>query len=84
MEQRASGLIRSAKENGKELPVGADGILSGDNSEFIIGYDGRTYIEGLSANNLVTISTDNGECVASFGFAAVDDQQVEIGPVICK
>lgn len=69
---------------GKHLKVGSEGTLSGSGSEFIIGYDGRTYMEGLSANNTVTILMDNDKCVASFDFTPVEDQQVEIGPVVCQ
>ncbi len=69
---------------GEYLDVGAEGILSGSGSEFIIGYDGRTYLEGLSSKNTVTIVLDNSECIASFAYTAAQDEQVEVGPVVCQ
>jgi len=68
---------------GDYLKVGDEGILSGSNDEFVVGYDGRSFLENLSARNSVLISTENGECTANFEFTALKDDQVEIGPLIC-
>lgn len=70
--------------NGEYLKVGDEGTLSGSGTEFVIGYDGRTYIESLSENNTVTIKRQDGECIASFSYSSIQDQQVEIGPVVCQ
>lgn len=86
------GIVTEAKNavvvftdaNGENLDVGLEGSLTGSDAQFVVGYDGRTFVEELSDHNSVTIMTNNGECVASFDFSALEDQQVEIGPIICQ
>ncbi len=82
--QAKNAVVVFVDKNGENLEVGTEGKLVGSDNEFIVGYDGRTYIEGLSANNSVTIITESGECAASFEFTSAEDQQVEIGPVVCQ
>ncbi|MCF6321385.1 MAG: fimbria/pilus outer membrane usher protein [Rhizobiaceae bacterium] len=82
--QTRNAVVIFSDENGEFLKVGAEGLLAGSGSEFVVGYDGRTYLEGLSTNNTVTIQRDGKECVGNFDFSPIDDQQVEIGPVICQ
>ena len=82
--QARNAIIILTDANGKYLPVGSEGNLSGSDIDFVIGYDGRSFIEGLSASNTVSVSTDNGPCTANFDFAALEDDQVEIGPVVCR
>jgi outer membrane usher protein len=69
--------------NGKPLAVGSKGKLDGSDVDFVVGYDGRTFVKDLKGTNAVTVSLEKGECHASFDYAAVSDHQVLVGPVSC-
>ncbi len=81
--QTSNAVVIFTDANGVFLNVGDEGTL-GNNNEFVIGYDGRSFLEGLSAKNTVSIITGKGECRAEFDFSASQDTQVEIGPVVCR
>jgi outer membrane usher protein len=70
--------------DGKPLAVGSKGKLDGGDREFIVGYDGRAFVQDLKDANTVTVSLEKGECHASFGYTAAADHQVLIGPVTCQ
>ena len=69
--------------NGKPLAPGAEVRLEGREEVFMVGYDGETYLEGLKEHNRVSVSTDTGECHASFTFRPGKEVQPVIGPVTC-
>ncbi len=76
---------------GRPLRVGATGALqpglrgtSAAAPEFTVGYDGRAFIENLSADNEVVVRLEAGSCHARFPFAPRDKAQVSIGPVRCQ
>jgi outer membrane usher protein len=50
----------------------------------VVGYDGRAFVQGLGATNTVVITEPAGECRATFPFAAKDNTQVVIGPLVCQ
>ena len=79
-----NAIIIFTDKNGKFLPVGASGILANSGEEFIVGYDGRSFLENLSANNNIAITIDDEECNAEFDFTPSSDEQVELGPIICQ
>ena len=68
---------------GQPLQVGLRGKTASGRG-FVVGYDGRAFLEGLEANNIATVELATGECRAEFAYAPQDDSQVSIGPVICK
>ncbi|HLH95969.1 MAG TPA: fimbria/pilus outer membrane usher protein [Xanthobacteraceae bacterium] len=70
--------------DGKPLAVGSKGKLDGSDSEFIVGYDGRAFVQDLKDANTVTVSLEKGECHASFDYTSASDHQVVIGPVACR
>ncbi len=70
-------------DDGKPLPVGSHGKLDGADADFVVGYDGRAFVQGLKGGNAVTVSLEKGECHASFDYASAADHQVVIGPVTC-
>ena len=70
--------------DGKPLAVGSKGKLDGGDQDFIVGYDGRAFVQDLKDANTVTVSLENGECHASFDYTAAADHQVVIGPVACQ
>ena len=76
---------------GRPIRVGATGALQaglrGANAsapEFIVGYDGRSFIENLAADNEVVVKLETGNCTARFPFAPQANTQVSIGPVTCR
>jgi outer membrane usher protein len=82
----AAGVISLVDAHGKPLPVGAMVQLDGSKQFTVVGYDGRTYLSGLSARNSIAVSLPEGAavCRAQFAFEAVPGTQPEIGPVTCR
>jgi outer membrane usher protein len=70
--------------DGAFLPVGSQGILKGNGATFVIGFDGRSYIDGLTGTNSVTIETGSATCAAEFAFAEKPGSQVVIEGVACR
>ncbi len=69
--------------DGKFLKVGTQVHLQGQTKRAIVGYDGRTFIKGLSKQNLVTADLDQASCTASFAYRPIPGQQATIGPLVC-
>lgn len=67
---------------GKAVEVGAIAKRGEGAEEFTVGYDGETYIQGLEAENTITVITSSGQCTAQFSYSAESAQPV-IGPVPC-
>src|SRR5215510_7905298 len=79
-----SAVVVLSDPSGKVLPAGAAGWLEGSEEPFMVGYDGRAYVKGLGDANTVVVTLPAGECRASFRYAAQEDTQVVIGPVVCQ
>lgn len=76
---------------GQPIRVGATGALqpglkgtSAAGPEFVVGYDGRAFIENLAADNEVLVALETGSCKARFSFVPHAGRQVSIGPVPCR
>ena len=52
----------------KPLAVGSPVRLENSQDEAVVGYDRQTYLKGLGASNVALVTTDHGECRASFPF----------------
>lgn len=70
--------------DGEFIAAGARGLLVDADKTFVVGYDGRAFIEGLAPHNAVTIDAGDKTCQASFAFAAVPGQQAVIDNVTCN
>jgi len=79
-----SAVVVLSDPSGKVLPAGAAGWIEGTEEPFMVGYDGRAYVKGLGEANTVVVTLPAGECRASFPYAAQEDAQVVIGPVVCQ
>ncbi len=78
-----SAVVLFVDDAGKPLPAGTGGVL--DNGvEFIVGYDGRAFIEGLSPKNVAVLAIEVTQCEAAFDYMEIAGSQVEIGPVECR
>jgi outer membrane usher protein len=69
---------------GAFLKPGATVRLRGSATEFIVGYDGEVWIEGLRARNEITVTTSAGQCSAEFAYAEIPGEQVYIDGVECR
>ena len=82
--QVASAVVILVDAQDNPVQVGSQGKLEANGETFVVGYDGRAFIENLDSYNTVTIETSKGLCNASFDFQAKANEQVEIGPVTCQ
>ena len=82
-ETKAAVLILK-QPNGKFVDAGASGRLEGAQEPFAVGYDGRAFVKGLAATNTVVVTTDRGECRATFPYVPQENTQVVVGPVVCQ
>lgn len=79
-----SAIVEFRNAEGGLIAAGHSGRLLGTGGNFVIGYDGQAFIEGLSASNTVEIELSEGVCRATFSFKADPAAQVLIDGVICK
>lgn len=77
--------------DGRPLRAGLSGALQpglrGTQAQappFVVGYDGRAFIENLGSDNEIVVQLDQGECRARFAFETRPDSQVTIGPIPCR
>lgn len=79
----ASAVVILHGADGQPLRAGLHGkMASGQN--FVVGYDGRVYVEGLEAMNLATVTlADGGACQTEFAYRPEGEAQVVIGPLEC-
>ena len=78
----AAALVVLRGPSGGFVPVGSLVTLEGH--EFVVGYDGAAYLEGLKPSNRITVATAGGTCAAQFDFAPSGGPQTVIDPVICQ
>lgn len=82
---RSSGALLSVvSPDGTFLPAGTPVRLSGSKEDFVVGYDGELWLEGLKARNTITATLDHGTCKAEFNYAPVADDIVMIEGVLCR
>ena len=80
-----SALVSFRDAEGAYLPLASSGQTGPDAQPFIVGYDGQALIEGLSADNSVTITLPDGtQCGADVAYAAQGGDLVTIPDVVCR
>lgn len=77
----ATVLLRDAE--GKSIRAGSTATLAGDADSTVVGYDGAVYLEGLSGNEVLKVSTPDGDCVAEFEYHHKSPAAPVIGPLTC-
>lgn len=76
-------VLRNAR--GDVLPPGAIVTLNGRGDDQYVGYDGLTWLEGVKADNRLTVVSDDGRCSARFAASPGGDEATsEFQTVICK
>ncbi len=82
--QTSSAIVIVHDVNGKPLEAGTAGKSGEEGNEVVAGFDGRVFVEKLSAHNKITFETKAGFCDVVFDFQQKEDTQMEVGPVICR
>ncbi|MER9135928.1 fimbria/pilus outer membrane usher protein [Mesorhizobium sp. M0830] len=72
----AAVLVLSGPD-GQPLMAGSHGTINGK-QDFVIGYDGRAYVEGLARKNTVVAETASGTCSAAFNYTPKTNAQVVV------
>lgn len=75
-------VLRTA--DGAFVPAGASGKIEGQETEFIVGYDGQAFVGSLAAGNVAIVSFDGTRCRAPFAYTEMPGSQVKIDPVLCQ
>lgn len=75
-------ILRGA--DGAVLPAGTPVKLRGSDEEYFVGYDGELWLEGLSRQNHLTATLDQGTCSATFAFKRAADGMTRIDGVVCE
>ena len=78
-----AALVVFVQADGSFVPAGSWGKREGGN-EFVVGYDGQSFIKDLSGANHVIVHLGDKTCQADFRFTAHPGEQVRIGPVKCQ
>lgn len=81
---RGAALAVLVDPQGKPIELGSTVRLQERDQEFVVGYDGETYLDDLDAHNVLIATTPEGEiCRAEAPFKARAGEQVRIGPLVC-
>lgn len=80
-----AALVTFRDARGAVLPLGSSGQLDGRDEPFLVGYDGQSYVDGLTAQNHAVIELPTGErCEARFPFADLTGgAQAALPDVVC-
>lgn len=79
-----SALVVLKLADGSYPPVGSRVVLEGSEAEYVMGYDGQVYLEGLTGAHALAVSLDGGQCHAELTYAPSEDNFTTIDPVVCR
>jgi outer membrane usher protein len=81
---RSAALVSFVGADGKPLRLGVKGRVEGAGGTFIVGYDGKAYVRGLTPGAAsVVIDLLDHDCRATFDFAPVERRQTILRGVPC-
>jgi outer membrane usher protein len=80
----SAALVTFLAPDGKPVEAGTMVRLSGSKEDFVVGYDGELWLEGLRKQNTITATLSSGKCSASFTYAPSPDGMTTIDGVVCK
>ncbi|TNC71319.1 fimbrial biogenesis outer membrane usher protein [Rubellimicrobium roseum] len=78
-----SALVVLKDPQGQVIPVGAVARLAG-RGEFVVGYDGEVWLEGLRSRNTLEVRTATGTCMAEFDYRGDPGDVVVLEDVVCR
>ncbi len=79
-----SAVMSFVRIDGTPPPVGARITLAGSDEAYFVGEDGYSFVAGLGADPVVTISWSNGSCEAALDLPDSDVPQIMLGEVLCR
>ncbi len=79
-----SAIVVLTDAAGSFIEVGSEVTLEGTGETFMVGYDGQTFLTGLSRENALVVTTRTSTCRASFAFESNADTQQVLGPEVCR
>ena len=79
-----AALVTVKLADGSYPPAGNPVVLEGSEAEYVMGYDGQVYLEGLTGAHVLTVTLEGGQCRAELAYAPSDDNFTTLDPVICK
>lgn len=78
-------LLRVVGPDGAAIPVGSTAALKGTREQETFGYDGETFLRGLSSRNVITVTRPDGTtCQAAFDYHVRRGTIPRIGPITCR
>lgn len=79
-----AALVTVKLADGSFPPAGASVVLEGSEAEYVMGYDGQIYLEGLTGAHALTVTLDSGQCRAEITYTPSGDNFTTLDPVICQ
>jgi outer membrane usher protein len=79
-----AAVVELRRPDGSFVPAGSRGVLVQTGRPFVVGYDGRAFIESLAKVNEARIEIEEARCTATFPFEGHVDSQAYIPGVICR
>lgn len=77
-------LVELVDGGGRPLEVGGRVILNGGQDDFLVGFDGETFLSGLSDTNVIDVSYPDGRrCQATLGYADQPGSLTQMRGVPC-
>lgn len=84
IERYAAATLMLVGADGTAPEVGTPARLEGSAVGAVVGYDGVLFVEGLRAQNRVTVGTGKDACEVRFDYQAVEGELPTIGPLVCQ
>ncbi|HEY0178449.1 MAG TPA: fimbria/pilus outer membrane usher protein [Dokdonella sp.] len=83
---RRAVLLTLTDAGGAALEIGSVVHVDGLEEEFVVGYDGEVYLEGLRSDDVAVTATtpDGASCRAAFRYSAAPGEQARAGPLACR
>jgi len=79
-----SALVQLVDSDKRPLELGSTVQIEGKTQDFVVGYDGDTFLDDLGAANTLLVTTPGGgTCRAHFRYHSVRGQQVRIHALVC-
>ena len=80
-----AAIVSLKRPNGSFVGAGSELKLAGDETVYVVGYDGQVFVKKLAGQNTVRVTlAEGGICTASFAYAFKPGQQAFIGPFTCE
>ncbi|MFO1173325.1 MAG: fimbria/pilus outer membrane usher protein [Hyphomicrobiaceae bacterium] len=79
-----SALVTLTLADGSYPPAGSRVVLEGSDADYVMGYDGQVYLEGLTGAHTLTVDLGEGQCHAELTYASSGDNFTTLDPVTCQ